>query len=67
LIFRVVLALAAGAFGALIPGFIEVSFRNWLRAGGAMALFVIVYMINPPALIAESAIPPQLPTLERGN
>ena len=57
-IFRVVLALGAGALGALIPGFIEVTFRNWLRAGGAIALFVLVYMINPPALIAEGGPPP---------
>ena len=60
-IFRVVLALGAGALGALIPGFVEVTFRSWLRAGGAIALFVIVYTINPPALIAESAQPPDAP------
>ena len=50
-VFRIVLALAAGAFGALIPGFIEVEFKNWLRAGGALALFAIVFFLNPPALI----------------
>lgn len=60
-IFRVVLALGAGALGALIPGFIEVKFRNWLRAGGAIALFVIVYLINPPELISEVARPPDAP------
>ena len=61
-VFRVVLALAAGAFGALIPGFIEVEFRNWLRAGGALALFAIVFFWNPPALVtngqANSGEPP---------
>ena len=51
-VFRVVLALAAGCIGALIPGFIEVKFRNWLRAAGAMALFAVVYLVNPPALVA---------------
>jgi hypothetical protein len=60
-IFRVVLALGAGALGALIPGFIEVTFRNWLRAGGAIALFVIVYLINPPELITEAPAPPDPP------
>ena len=60
-IFRVVLALGAGAVGALIPGFLEVRFRNWLRAGGAIALFAIVYNINPPALIAQSEKPPNAP------
>lgn len=56
-VFRVVLALAAGALGALIPGFIEVTFEGWLRAGGALALFAIVYGINPPALIAKGEPP----------
>ena len=51
LVFRVILALAAGGIGALIPGFIEIKYRNWLRAGGATALFVIVYLVNPPDLI----------------
>ena len=60
-IFRVVLALGAGAVGALIPGFLEVRFRNWLRAGGAIALFAIVYNINPPALIAQNVTPPTAP------
>jgi hypothetical protein len=59
--FRVVLALAAAALGALIPGFIDVRFRGWLRAGGAIALFVIVYMINPPALVSDHAGRPAPP------
>jgi hypothetical protein len=53
-IFRAVLALAAGGLGALIPGFLEVKFRNWIRAGGAMGLFALVYLVNPPALIVEA-------------
>ncbi len=53
-VFRVVLALAAGGVGALIPGFIEFKFRNWLRAGGAAAFFALVYLVNPPGLIVNS-------------
>ena len=66
-IFRVVLALGAGAVGALLPGFLEVRFRNWLRAGGAIALFAIVYNINPPALIAQSVTPPIAPSSAAGE
>lgn len=49
-VFRIVLALAAAGVGAVIPGFLEVSFRNVLRASGAVALFVIVYFFSPVAL-----------------
>ena len=54
-VFRAVLALAAGTLGAIIPGFLNVQFKGRLRAGGAVALFVLVYMINPPTLITETS------------
>jgi hypothetical protein len=50
-IFRVVLALAAAGIAAMIPGFIELEIKAWLRAGGALAVFVIVYFYNPAALV----------------
>jgi hypothetical protein len=46
-IFRTVLALAGAGTVAVFPGFIEVKFGNWLRAGGALAVFVILYFFNP--------------------
>lgn len=46
-IFRVVLALAGGGTVAVFPGFIEVRFGNWLRAGGALAVFAIIYFLSP--------------------
>ncbi|MBC7987537.1 MAG: DUF4019 domain-containing protein [Sphingomonadaceae bacterium] len=49
-IFRIVMALAAAGVGAVLPGFIEVSFKNLLRAGGAIALFVVVYFFAPVAI-----------------
>ena len=52
-VFRVVLALAAGGVGAILPGFIIVNVGNFVRAGGALALFAAVYLINPPALILD--------------
>jgi hypothetical protein len=53
-IFRVVLALAGAGIGALIPGFLNIEtavLRNTIRAGGALAIFVIIYLLNPPNLL----------------
>jgi hypothetical protein len=49
-VFRIVLALAAAGVAAMIPGFLEVTISTWLRAGGALAIFVIVYFYAPAAL-----------------
>jgi hypothetical protein len=46
-IFRTVMALAGAATAAVFPGFIEVKFGRWLRAGGALAVFVILYFYVP--------------------
>lgn len=50
-VFRVVLAMAAAGVAALIPGFLQVNVPPYIRAGGAIAVFVIVYWFNPPQLI----------------
>lgn len=54
-VFRVVLALAAAGVGAVLPGVINVPAGRVIRAGGALALFVIVYWYNPPKLVS---VPP---------
>ena len=57
-IFRVVMSLIAGAFGAIfIPGIFELSgeIGKWtVRAAGAAAFFAVVYLLNPPALVKNS-------------
>jgi hypothetical protein len=50
-VFQTVLALAGAGIGARLPGFIEVKFKSWLRAGGAVAIFVLVYFLNPAAMV----------------
>jgi hypothetical protein len=48
--FKIVLALAAAGIGSIIPGFIQIegTFNNFaLRAGGALALFLVVYFLTP--------------------
>jgi hypothetical protein len=52
-VFRVVLALAAAGFGAIVPGLIVINVSNVVRAGGAIALFVLVYWFNPPKLVVS--------------
>ena len=53
LIFRIVLALAASGIGALVPGLLTIRFKNFLRAGGALAIFAIVYFFNPATLVTS--------------
>jgi hypothetical protein len=52
-VFRVVLSLAAAGIGAVLPGIISVNAGPYVRAGGALALFVIVYWFNPPQLVSS--------------
>jgi hypothetical protein len=50
-ILRIVLALAGGGVGAVIPGFLDIKMkagtRFALRAGGALAVFVVLYFWSP--------------------
>jgi hypothetical protein len=49
--FRIVMALAAAGIAAVIPGMLNITAKSGtrftIRAAGAMAVFVIVYLINP--------------------
>lgn len=49
-VFRVVLALAGGGVAAVVPGFIEVKIGKFLRAGGALAVFAVIYFYAPAVL-----------------
>ena len=46
-VFRIVLALASGGVAAMIPGFLTLRIATWLRASGAIAVFVITYFYSP--------------------
>lgn len=58
-VFRVVLALAAAGVAAMIPGFLQITLSEWIRAGGALGVFVVVYFYNPASLV----VPPPEPTV----
>jgi hypothetical protein len=57
LVFRVVLSLAAAGIGGVLSGFLTVVFSHakkpWLQAGGALAVFIVVYMLNPAKLVVQ--------------
>ncbi|MBN1813891.1 MAG: hypothetical protein JXA14_18790 [Anaerolineae bacterium] len=57
LIFRIVLALAAAGVGAMIPGLLNVEMKAsnhlQIRAAGALAVFVIVFLLNPPRWVTR--------------
>jgi ABC-type uncharacterized transport system substrate-binding protein len=52
-VFRIILALATAGIAAMIPGFLEVQVPQWVRAGGALAVFFIVFFYNPAALVVQ--------------
>lgn len=58
-VYRIVLSLAAGGVGAVLPGVLEVKFKGWLRASGAAAFFIIVYFYNPVALLSNQQEAPK--------
>ena len=56
-VFRLILSLAAAGIAAMIPGFINIEITSakalLLRAGGALAVFVVTYFFNPARLVTE--------------
>ena len=58
-VLRLIAALAAGGVVVMLPGFIELKLGKWLRAGGAVAVFVLVYKSSPSIIEQpEGQIPP---------
>jgi len=66
-VFRVVLALAAGGVGAVIPGLLVVHVSTVVRAGGALALFALIYCLNPPAMLTKPQEPAAIRQTTRGD
>lgn len=61
--FTTVLALAAAGIGAALPGFLHIRHLPFIRAGGAIALFVIVYFFRGDIVsnVASFPVPEQNP------
>ncbi|MGR0482211.1 MAG: hypothetical protein ACTFAL_12625 [Candidatus Electronema sp. V4] len=68
-VFRIVLALAAAGVAGVIPGMISLKAQPGtvllIHAGGALAVFVMVYLLAPAALkLEEKPVPPSQPQKE---
>lgn len=61
--FRIILSLAASGVAALVPGVIDLNMgvgtKNYIRAGGALAVLVLTFFANPAQLVVEN--PPSGP------
>jgi hypothetical protein len=50
-IFRVVMALSGAAFAIILSGFLDVTAQSggWkIRTGGGLAVFTLLYLVDPP-------------------
>lgn len=50
MVFRIVLSLAAAGVVVMVPGFLEITVPGWIRASGALGVFIVVYFYNPATL-----------------
>jgi hypothetical protein len=66
-IFRVILSLAAAGTAAMIPGFLQIQVAQSIRAGGALAVFVIVFFYNPAAVVTHTQPLDRFVTLQEGT
>ncbi|MCR9172948.1 MAG: TIGR04086 family membrane protein [bacterium] len=53
-IFKIVMALAAGAFAVMIPGAISINYKGVVSASGAIAVLVMVYFFSPSTPLDSS-------------
>src|SRR5262249_33987043 len=62
IILRIIISLAVSVLGATIPGFLQIGWNlkgMTLRAGGAMALFCLTYLVSPTVVQAPPQAPPE--------
>ena len=50
LVVRTLLSAATSGFVTSIPGLLSIKVGDWLRASGALAVFVLVFLFNPAQL-----------------
>jgi hypothetical protein len=49
-IFHIILALGVAGLAASLPGFITIRYKGFISAGGALAVFIIVFLVEPAKL-----------------
>jgi hypothetical protein len=50
-VIRGMFSIAGAGVGSCIPGWLNVNLKGYLKAGGAIAIFVILWSLNPPAFV----------------
>jgi hypothetical protein len=66
---RVVLSFSVAVLGATIPGFLEIGWRGSglaIRAGGALALFVLTFVYTPDLVPPKPPDPVSTPNITVG-
>lgn len=53
---RIVAALGGALIGGFIPGVLQITLP-WIKGAGAMGLFALIYVVNPPVVGASTANP----------
>jgi hypothetical protein len=53
---RIAAALGGALIGGFIPGLLQITLP-WIKGAGAMGLFVLIYVVNPPAIGVTTANP----------
>lgn len=63
-IFRVVMALSGAAFAVILTGFLDIAVQSggWkIRTGGGLAVFLLLYLSNPPGYLRDRLRSPHKP------
>ncbi|OGB25754.1 MAG: hypothetical protein A3I66_05075 [Burkholderiales bacterium RIFCSPLOWO2_02_FULL_57_36] len=55
---HLVSSLAAAGVGAALPGWLNIEYKNFVRAGGALGLFVLVFTYQPERAVNQNIWPP---------
>ena len=71
LVSRVTLALACAGIAAMLPGFIQLNIASHtnlaIRAGGAVAIFVLVYLVDPGSQLDSNSQTCEIPEAPHNN
>jgi len=52
-VFKTIIAISVAGFAVAIPGLLEVKIGNIVKAGSAIAVFILVYFYNPADLFLK--------------
>ena len=71
LVSRVTLALACAGIAAMLPGFVQLNITPHanvaIRAGGAVAIFVLVYLVDPGSQLQSNSKACEVPAAPHNN